>query len=219
MWYKVNDNMQSLIILGKIDKAKQNLEKIIKENNISKFDVQITTSEKAIGINDIKLLQKNLFLKPIKSEKKAVVLEAYYGMTTEAQNAFLKVLEEPPESTIIVILTGSLDFILPTILSRCNLINVSEKSTSQDTNVQKNLKLLNQILDGDVNPLVIAQGNGKDKQTALNFLEGLIIAADKNLSLNPNLAKVLKKIQKTYSLIKSTNVNVRFALENLFLNL
>jgi len=52
---------------------------------------------------------------------------------------------------------------------------------------------------------------------ALEFLEGLIISLDKNLG-SENL-QILKALQKTYTIIKTTNVNPRFALENLLLNL
>jgi DNA polymerase-3 subunit delta' len=49
------------------------------------------------------------------------VMEANLA-TTEAQNAFLKVLEEPPASSVIVLVTGRTDLLLPTIISRCSEI-------------------------------------------------------------------------------------------------
>jgi DNA polymerase-3 subunit delta' len=109
--------MQSILITGR---DKQNLrqaaQKICAENKISRFDVEVIETEKTVGIGDIRKLQEKLFLKPIKSETKAVILEAFLGMTADSQNAFLKVLEEPPNDTIIMILTSSLDFVLPTVL-------------------------------------------------------------------------------------------------------
>src|SRR3972149_11342374 len=98
--------MQSLIIVGNnTQELKNKALEIAKENKISKFDVEIITTEKAVGIGDIRNLQKNLFLKPLEGDKKAVILESFYGATIEAQNAFLKVLEEPPLSTVILILS------------------------------------------------------------------------------------------------------------------
>ena len=67
--------------------------------------------------------------------------------------------------------------------------------------------------------LTLAQNFSKDKETALNFLEKLIITTDENPLTIKNSGKILKKIQDSFTLIKSTNVNIRFALENLFLNL
>ena len=110
--------MQSILIVGTIEKTKEAAQKLCLENKISKFDVQTIETEKAVGIGDIRNLQKKLFLKPIKSETKAVILEAFLGMTLDSQNAFLKVLEEPPAHTIIIILAISLDFVLFPVLSR-----------------------------------------------------------------------------------------------------
>lgn len=209
--------MQSVIILGTPEKTKEKVQEILNEAKISKFDVHTYFSEKTIGILDIRNLQKNIFLKPGFSEKKAIILEGFTGITIDAQNSFLKTLEEPPQSTIILILVSSLDFLLPTVFSRCSLINLTEKN--KHLQKQENyLKILISVIDGEENPLVIAQTYGKDKETALKFLENLIIAAEENINTK-NFAKVLRKLQKTHTIISSTNTNIRFTLENLFLNL
>lgn len=44
-------------------------------------------------------------------------------MTIQAQNALLKTLEEPPEYVVIIILTSNIEAFLPTILSRCVVLN------------------------------------------------------------------------------------------------
>lgn len=218
--------MQSILILGTLEKTGEEAQKICLENKISKFDIETIQPEKAIGIEEIRKLQEKLFLKPIHSETKTVILEAFTGMTIESQNAFLKVLEEPPANTIIIILVSSLDFILPTVLSRCNLVSLekTEKITSQE--IVDHLNIILELKGSGIGKaLKIAQDNGKDRQTALQFLEKLILSVNNtvekgNAKLNSNeLLKISKNLQKTYTIIKSTNVNPRFALENLFLNL
>ena len=213
--------MQSLIIVGNnAQELKNKALEIAKENKISKFDVEIITTEKAVGIGDIRNLQKNLFLKPLEGDKKAVILESFYGATIEAQNAFLKVLEEPPLSTVILILATSLDFFLPTVLSRCKVINLEKTKKLTKEEISQNLEILNSLEKNHIsNALVIAQNYSKDRETALDFLESLIISVHQNLGNDKKLGRVLKKLQKTHTIIKTTNVNVRFALENLFLNL
>jgi len=218
--------MQSIIITGQIEKVREGAQNICRENKISKFDIEIIETEKAVGIGDIRSLQKKLFLTPVKSEKKAVILEAFFGMTVDCQNAFLKILEEPPASAMVMILTKSLDFVLPTILSRCNLINLDKIKKLSDGEMENNLKLILEIKNGGyANALVLAQNNSKNKEAALLFLEDLLISAHHALEkgnseiTTGDLQKTLRSLQKTYALIKSTNVNPRFALENLFLNL
>lgn len=210
--------MQSVLIVGTKEEAKEKALSLCQEFKISKFDVDIIESEKALGISEIRLLQKRIFLKPVKSEKKTAILEAFYGMTLEAQNAFLKLLEEPPNNTIIIMLVLETDSLLPTVLSRCNIINLKKTKKLDNENLSKNLKIIEDLIKGR-NVLVLAQNNGKSREEALNFLEELILTAEKNLDTDKKLAPLIKKMQKTYSVIKTTNISPRFALENLFLNL
>jgi len=219
-------NMQSILITGKDkERTRQAAKKICEENKISRFDVKIIETEKTVGIGDIRKLQETLFLKPLESETKAVILEAFLGMTVDSQNAFLKVLEEPPADTIIMILTSSLDFVLPTVLSRCKLLNLDKIKKLTDEEISGNLKIILDLKSGSISKaLKIAEGNSKDKEVALEFLEGLIISLHGSLEnkngqfSNNELLRILKALQKTYTIIKTTNVAPRLALENLFLN-
>lgn len=60
--------------------------------------------------------------KPIRGRRKVFVIREADLMTTQAQNALLKTLEEPPGSTLLVLLVSSLDRLLPTTLSRCQIV-------------------------------------------------------------------------------------------------
>ncbi len=214
--------MQSFIIISKDkEKAKGKIRKMADEEKISKFDVYIYETEKAVGIGDVKSLSKQIFLRPMRSDKKMVVLEAFYGATIDAQNAFLKVLEEPPLSTTIIILAGS-NFFLPTILSRCKLIEL-DKEIAIEKDEEKNLLEMLESLhtNGVGEKLKLAQDLAKDKQQALVFLEKLIIVARNEMVKKQNLElkKVIQTLQRYYKEISKSNVNLRLGLENLFLEI
>ncbi|PIR80128.1 MAG: hypothetical protein COU25_01710 [Candidatus Levybacteria bacterium CG10_big_fil_rev_8_21_14_0_10_35_13] len=215
--------MQSFIIISKTrEKAREKAKKITDEQKISKFDVFTLETEKSLGIADVKSITRQIFLTPLRGNKKAVIVECFQGATTEAQNAFLKVLEEPPLSTTIILLSSD-NFFLPTILSRCKLIepdkgmslkNDEEKEYSQ---ILENLRILK---IGE--KLKLAQDLTKDRQTALNFMENLIIAARSKMIMGEKSAEYKKKIdilQTYYKEIKQSNVNLRLGLENLFLEI
>nr|MBI5456088.1 hypothetical protein [Candidatus Levybacteria bacterium] len=161
--------MQSILIVGTIEETRKKALEIIKENKISKFDTDIIQTEKSVGIGDIRLLQKRIFLKPLKSEQKAVILKAFLGMTIDSQNAFLKVLEEPPVNTIIIILVDTLDFLLPTVLSRCSILTLKNNEKLEKKGSEEYLKILNMIQKGQ-GILKLAQDNGKSREEALKFL-------------------------------------------------
>lgn len=77
----------------------------------------------SIGIEDIRALQVFLSKKPQKANHNTVVIHAAHLLTLPAQHALLKTLEEPPGNSLIYLITSHPDTLLPTILSRCELIN------------------------------------------------------------------------------------------------
>jgi len=206
--------MQSVLISSKNkDKGREEALKFIKNLKIDKFDSTILEYEKAVGIADVREIQQKIYLSPIRSDFKAVLIDATVGITTEAQNALLKTLEEPPESTYIIVQVTNAEEILPTILSRCKVYEVSSEKDHVDTS--RVLKILNSK-NGAGEKLKLAQDLSKDKNEALDFIENLILTARKNIVENYEKIKIL---QKFHTIIKTTNINLRLALENLFLNL
>jgi len=204
---------------------------LCKKNQIDKFDSGLLTFEKAIGIEDIRNFLKQVILKPIRSKTKAVVLDGSKGLTTEAQNALLKILEVPPDNTIIYITVPNKNLVLPTVLSRCKIIELKDKSI--DLSKQETTQYLNILVSlpssGIGEKLKLAQDIAKNKDEVIPWLERIILVARKVLIENiknkndPYLISqylnILVSINKTHVILKTTNVNPRLALENLFLNL
>jgi DNA polymerase III delta prime subunit len=214
--------MQSFLIIGKpIEKAKSYAFELCLKNKIDKIDITLVESEKAVGISLVRDIQKRIFLKPFKSDQKAVILKTNNGLTLESQNALLKVLEEPPKNTIIILLVESVESILPTILSRCKVISLNKENVEQKDLAEYEKILLSLQNSGVGDRLRLAQDKSKTKEEALNFIEGLILAAENILQKNPNkeFLKAINLMQTTYTKIKSTNTNLRLAMENMFLNL
>lgn len=81
---------------------------------------------KAIGIETARQLERFLALKvPAASDyHRGIIIEDAHLLTTEAQNALLKTLEEPPEGTILVLTASHEQAVLPPIRSRVQLIPV-----------------------------------------------------------------------------------------------
>ena len=217
--------MQSFLIIAKDkNKASAHISNFLKEEGINPFDINLQAFEKAMGIPDVRNIQKSILLKPFRGKTKAVVIEAYENITIEAQNALLKVLEEPPANTLIIISTSSKELILPTIISRCKIIELEEKEVSLGNEDISSLNdFLNIILSGKAgDKLKIAEVIAKNKESTVLWLEKMAVFVRSKLTDNSNDLKYLnflKKLQKTYKAIKSTNVSQRTALENLFLSL
>lgn len=131
-------------------------------------DIIRVTHEKpnTIGVDDIRTqLNTDIAIKPYSSPRKIYIIQEGEKMTAQAQNALLKTLEEPPAYAVILILTTNVDALLPTILSRCVVLNMKPV---RDDLVKKYLMEELQIPDYKANVCVaFARGNlGKARQLA-----------------------------------------------------
>lgn len=78
-----------------------------------------------ISVDDIRAQVNNdVAIKPYSSSHKVYIVNEAEKMTVQAQNAILKTLEEPPEYAVILLLTTNVNSLLPTILSRCVVLNM-----------------------------------------------------------------------------------------------
>lgn len=214
--------MQSFLIVAK-DKntASSYTSNLLKERGVDFLDTNLQIYEKTMGIGDVRNIQRQILLKPFRGKTKAVIIQAYENITAEAQNAMLKILEEPPANTIIVITTAKRELVLPTILSRCKVIVLQEKQIELTQDLSELNDTLGILLNGKIGDrLKIAEVIAKNKQDSVLWLEKMaVFVKNKLVENNKDLRclNFLKELQKTYKDIKSTNVSQRTALENLFL--
>ena len=78
----------------------------------------------SIKIKQIRQVISDVSRKPFESGYKIVIIDDAGKMTVDAQDAFLKTLEEPPENTIFVLLVENHHSLLPTVLSRCQVFQL-----------------------------------------------------------------------------------------------
>ena len=97
-------------------------------------DIIFITHEKpnTISVDDIRSqINGDVAIKPYSGPKKIYIMNEGEKMTVQAQNALLKTLEEPPEYAVIIILTDNVNSLLPTILSRCVVLNMKPVKDDQ----------------------------------------------------------------------------------------
>ena len=103
----------------------------------SDLEVRIIGSEKPATIEEVRELTEWLFLKPTEGKAKGVVIDNAEEMRSEASNALLKTLEEPPGYAYIILITRNENALLPTIRSRCRIFRFGRLT---DSNVEFILK-------------------------------------------------------------------------------
>lgn len=81
-----------------------------------------------IGVDEVRALREDMFLSATEAAVKVYIIEEAEAMTAQAQNALLKVLEEPPVRVLLFLLTSSLDSLLTTVKSRTVCIRMERLS-------------------------------------------------------------------------------------------
>ena len=99
--------------------------------------VTIAPEERIIKIEEIRAIEEALSFKPYEGKKKIVIVDDADSMNPPAANAFLKTLEEPPESTLIILITSRPDRLPATIRSRCSKISFHTHSLSSCREILK----------------------------------------------------------------------------------
>ena len=86
-------------------------------------DLLVISPEKGeIRVSEIRAVEDVLSLKPYEGRRKVVIIDDAHTMNQSAANAFLKTLEEPPEESLLVLVTPHPDMLAETIRSRCSRI-------------------------------------------------------------------------------------------------
>ncbi len=83
----------------------------------------VSKSGKRISIDQVRDLQQKALYPPVEAPKKIYVIESVEDLSLEAANSLLKILESPPRFLIFILLAKSSN-ILPTILSRCQIVKL-----------------------------------------------------------------------------------------------
>ena len=81
--------------------------------------ITVDDEKKTVSVDLIRQARGDMFIRPNESEHKIYVIPRAQDMGIPAQNALLKILEEPPEYGVFLLLTDNPEKLLPTVRSRC----------------------------------------------------------------------------------------------------
>lgn len=113
----------------------------------------VTLGNKAsIGVEDIRDMSEGVYTAPYIGAKKIYIIENAEKMTAQAQNALLKIVEEPPEYAVFFLLTSNRYAMLPTVISRCRVLNMSRYSSAALKNIAYEYN--HELSDNDIEVLL-----------------------------------------------------------------
>lgn len=88
--------------------------------------ISLEKDAKSIKIEEIRNVRQDAYILPNEGAYKVYIFTPAEALTVQAQNAFIKILEEPPKNVVFILVCKSSDLLLSTVLSRCEIFNLSE---------------------------------------------------------------------------------------------
>jgi hypothetical protein len=155
--------------------------------------IHVVTEKSSITIKQIQDLAGPLAISP--RLPRIVWIEEANLMTIPAQNALLKMLEEPPEDTIFYLSCASHSSLLPTILSRSHTIMLEKNHAPKDPTILLDLKAIMSMSAGDRISSIVK----RDRSESIIWISQIEQSLRDKLreqNLTPNGAKMLAGIAK-----------------------
>ena len=175
-------------------------------------DFQVVEPDGAqIKVAQIRELRVEAFMSPMSANGRVFVISAAHTMNDSAQNAFLKVLEEPPANVTFILLAKSASLMLETIRSRCVIFSLSPVSFDEPDAISKVMALAG-VTNAEAQTLLVStDGNiGRAVNASKNetiFLSGVasnllaLAAAKDRLGILNCLQPYVKEKNKVTELI------------------
>ncbi len=141
-----------------------------------------------IKIDQVRAIQQTVALRPYEARYRVAILRRFHEATPQAQDALLKTLEEPPPNVVLIVTANAADALLPTILSRCQPLNLRplpiqqlQEALKQGWNVAEDeAQLLAQISGGRIGWAIKALEDPAEREWRTQVLDALETALKGN---------------------------------------
>ena len=191
------------------------------EKRVHSDFILVTPLGKEIQISQIRDLNWRISLKPYFAPLKTAIIDQAHLMNQEAQNCFLKTLEEPKGKTLIILITEYPEFLFPTIRSRCEIIKfypVPKKEIEDYLKEQgiKEVEIISQISQGKPGLAIDFLKEPQKLKEREELINEIIRLIKSDLT---SRFQYVKKISKTPDLKEILNLWLSYFRENLISNL
>lgn len=194
--------MHSYLVIGQGEEIRKEVSQLVSNLSLERLNFPVTKIQE---VRDLAKLTKTNFAK-----KTAIIMSDFDHATEEAQNAFLKSLEEPQTNVVFVLTAKDSDLLLPTIVSRCQVVTSENKSLEA---TPKQVEEIENFLDMSIGKKLDYISKLSKKEEALAFTTSFILVGHQKLKTAPKLAYSLEKAQRVYDAIQK-NANPRLQLTN-----
>ena len=142
--------------------------------NASSLDVIEMDAASNNSVDDIRDLRERVAYAPVSGRHKVYILDEAHMLSTQAWNAFLKTLEEPPPNTIFVLATTEANKVLPTVVDRCHRFDFARPTVEEIAGVVARVAAAERIEIGPEAVGLLARHATGSFRDALGTLEQLV---------------------------------------------
>ena len=166
---------------------------------------------KEIVVDQVRRMEADAAILPNEAERKVYILREAELLNTEGQNAFLKLLEEPPEWVRFFLCAKNAAALLPTIRSRCAFLHVSGETEPDEAAMERAERFIRALGD-DVAQLRCCAGLEKlDSAELRNFVEAARLTAARLLPPGKRLLRLEEELGRAAEYLRQ-NVSVKHVL-------
>ena len=145
--------------------------------NATSLDVIEMDAASNNSVDDIRDLRESVAYSPVSGRQKVYILDEAHMLSSQAWNAFLKTLEEPPPRTIFVLATTEAQKVLPTVVDRCHRFDFGRPTVEQVAQVLSRVAATEEInIEPGAVALIARHATGSFRD-ALGTLEQLVTYA------------------------------------------
>ena len=134
------------------------------------------------GIDEIRELRENIKFAPLEGKFKVVIIDEVHMLTTQAFNALLKTLEEPPSHVKFVMATTDIHKVPQTIISRCQRFDFLPITNEVIKDRLKHILKAESVKIDDSSLDLIASKSDGSMRDALGFLDQILVFSDKKIT-------------------------------------
>jgi DNA polymerase III subunit gamma/tau len=156
--------------------------------NATSLDVIEMDAASNNSVDDIRDLRESVAYAPVSGRHKVYILDEAHMLSTQAWNAFLKTLEEPPPHTIFVLATTEAQKVLPTVVDRCHRFDFARPTVEQLATVVQRVADEEGIEIGPDAVALLARHATGSFRDALGTLEQLVTYSGTQVSTDDVLA-------------------------------
>src|SRR4051812_24045088 len=140
------------------------------------------------SVDDIRELRDSVQFAPVSGRYKVYILDEAHMLSTQAWNAFLKTLEEPPPSTIFVLATTEAHKVMDTVVDRCHRFDFRRPTVEQLATVVQRVATQEDIEIAPDAVALVARGATGSYRDALGTLEQLVTYSGRRIATQDVLA-------------------------------